>query len=363
MKKILLVMLLILGLSLTGCGSNGSSSSSGSSDQQQSKNTQQTKDTNQTEGKQQADDPAAYYKGKTINFIVPYNPGGGYDTYSRMLAPYFEKYTGATVVVRNVPGAGGLVGTNQVWETKDDLTVSITNNIGLISAVLAQAEGIKFDLKKFTWLGRIVADAKALTVNKDFPINDGKDLKNLGRPFKMGATGKGSSNFLDAVVMQEVTGLPMDIVTGYESSSEIDLSITRGEVDGTCGSYSSRIPAVNSGDQKMLLLLSGKIPDQAKYTALKDLAVNDEALKIYKAYEGMQSSGRAVIAPPGVSEARAKFLSDAFKKAMQDSEAIAQFKKGKREIDYATGDEVKSLVIDALDAPQKFADLLKENIK
>lgn len=356
MKKILVVMLLVLGLSLTGCGTNNSSSSTGSSDQQQNKSTQQTA------GTQQAEDPAAFYKGKIINWIVPFEPGGGYDVYSRMLAPFFEKYTGATVIVKNVPGAGSLVGTNQVFETKDDgLTVCITNNVGLISAVLSQQEGVKFDLNKFTWLGRIVADAKVVTVGKNFPIEDAKNLKTLGRPFKVGATGKGSSNYLDAVIVKEVSGLPMDIVTGYGGSSEIDLSIARGELDGTGGSYSSRIPLVKSGDQKMFLLISGKIPEQV--TSLKDLAVNDEALAMLKAYEGMQSSGRAVVAPPGIPEARANFLRDALKKAMEDPEAIAQFEKGKKEIGYASADEVKAMVTDALNAPQKFVDLLKENIK
>jgi len=194
----------------------------------------------------------------------------------------------------------------------------------------------------------------------DFSIDEGKNLKTLGRPFKVGATGKGASNYLDAVVVKEVSGVPMDIVTGFGGSSEIDLSIARGELDATCGSYSSRLSLVKSGDQKMFLLISGEIPDQI--TSLKDMAINDEALKILKAYDGMLSSGRSVAAPPGVPEVRANFLKDAFKKAMEDPEAIAQFEKAKRDIGYASGDEVKAMVMDALDAPQKFVDLLKESI-
>lgn len=350
MKKILVVLLLVLGLSLVGCSTNTSSSSS---------NVKQPNN----ETTKQTEDPAAFYKGKIINWIIPYAPGGGYDVYSRQLQPYFEKYTGATVVIKNVPGAGSLVGVNQMYEAKNDgLTVGIINNIGLLSSVLAQAEGIKFDLRKFTWIGRMAADAKVLTVSKDFKINDGKDLKSLGRPFKDGATGKGSSNYLDAVIMKEVTGLPVNIVTGFGGSPEVDLSIARGELDGMAGSYGSRLPLVKNGEQKILMIISGTIPDQAKYTSLKDLATNDEALAIYKAYEGMQSSGRGVVAPPGVPESRANFLRDAFKKAIEDPVAAKEFTAADRPLDYASAEEVKRLVSDALDSPKKFVEILKDNI-
>jgi len=64
----------------------------------------------------QAQTGADFYKGKTVNYIVATAPGGGYDTYARMITEYMQKYlSGSTFVVKNVPGAGHIVGANTIY--------------------------------------------------------------------------------------------------------------------------------------------------------------------------------------------------------------------------------------------------------
>src|SRR5574337_1107812 len=62
-----------------------------------------------------AEDAAAIYRAHTVKFIAGGGPGGGYDTYARMIAPYLGKALGSTVIVENQPGAGGLVALNRLY--------------------------------------------------------------------------------------------------------------------------------------------------------------------------------------------------------------------------------------------------------
>ena len=90
---------------------------------------------------------ADFFKGKTITYIVATAPGGGYDLYGRLSAEYMQKYLpGSTFVVKNVPGAGHLIGANTIYASKaDGLTIG-TFNTGLIYNQLIQREGVHFDL-------------------------------------------------------------------------------------------------------------------------------------------------------------------------------------------------------------------------
>jgi tripartite-type tricarboxylate transporter receptor subunit TctC len=102
---------------------------------------------------QQAD--KAFFNGKTVTYIVATSPGGGYDTYGRLVAEYMQKYLpGSTFVVRNMPGAGHLVGTNALFASKPDGLTLGTFNTGLIYTQLAKHQGVKFDLTKMSWIGR-----------------------------------------------------------------------------------------------------------------------------------------------------------------------------------------------------------------
>ena len=75
-----------------------------------------------------AQEAAEFYKDEAIRWIVPYKPGGGYDEYTRVLAPYFEKYSGARVDVVNLPGSGGMKGAVEIFNSPaDGLTVGIIN--------------------------------------------------------------------------------------------------------------------------------------------------------------------------------------------------------------------------------------------
>ncbi len=107
-----------------------------------------------------------FFRGKTVTYIVATGPGGGYDSYGRLISRYLQKYLpGSRFVVRNVPGAGHIVGANTIYASKPDgLTIGMFNT-GLIYDQLLKRDGVLFDLNKFSWIGKAANDTRALMLS------------------------------------------------------------------------------------------------------------------------------------------------------------------------------------------------------
>lgn len=301
-------------------------------------------------------DAAKFYKGKNLALIVPNKPGGGYDTYCRLLAPYLSKYTGANVIVKNQPGAGGLMCVNGVYEARPDgLRINIQNTMASVTNQLVGLEGVRYDLLKYSWLGRVTTDRRVLTMQKNAPVKSFAELMKSPKVIKLGATGVGGSTYVDAVITKEAFDLPVEVVFGYDSSPEVDLGLLRGEIDGTYGSYNSRLSMVKAGEQ-FIVLQSGKnrapyMPDIPNWF---EFAANDRAKKLLTALNGLHETGRTLSTTPGIPAERLAFLRQAFEKTMHDPDFLNDAKKAKRDLDYLSGDDVLQLMKDVLsiDDPQ-----------
>ena len=126
-----------------------------------------------------------FYEGKIIRIIVATKPGGGYDYYARLMAPFIQKYLpGSTVIVKNMPGAGHVIGTNATYLAKPDgLTIGTFNRaVGMTQ--VAGMKGVKFDFSKFKWLGSPSEEIYCLIVNSETFKNIDDVLKS--RQFKNG---------------------------------------------------------------------------------------------------------------------------------------------------------------------------------
>jgi len=312
---------------------------------------------------------AAFYKGKNLNFIVPYKPGGGYDTYSRILRPYLEKHTGARVVVRNVPGAGGLLGVNETYTTSaNGLTIGIQNAVASVTNQMSEIEGVRYDFTKFSWVGRMATNVRALAVRKGSSYKTIQDLINAKEKVKMGATGLGGSTYVDAVITMKALGFPAEIIHGYDSSKEMDMGMLRGEIEILWGSYSSRRKMVKAGEQ-FIILQSGKkrssdLPDTPTWF---EVAPSEHAKKILTVLTAMHETGRPIAGPPGIPGDRLQFLREAFYKAMHDPDFLKDAKKAKRVLSYLSGEEMEqlakeSMIIEDENIKQMFIDAIKGSI-
>src|SRR5215211_8238866 len=150
----------------------------------------------------QAQQGADFYKGKTVNYIVATAPGGGYDLYGRLVAEYMQKYLpGSTFIVKNVPGAGHLVGTNTLYASKPDGLTIGTFNTGLIYNQLIGLDGVKFDLTKMSWIGKATSEPRVIVIAEQSPIKTFGQLREQKQPVNFAVAGIGSAAYVETVML------------------------------------------------------------------------------------------------------------------------------------------------------------------
>ncbi len=300
---------------------------------------------NQAAGTQPA--PADPFKGKTITLIVPYSPGGGFDTYARLIQPYLQKYTGATVVVQNVPGGGSIIGSNQLYASKaDGLTIGIMGGVSLMFSQTAGTPGIKFDIAKYTWLGRLSADPSVLLVSAKKPYKTVDDLKQA-KGLKLGVTGVGEDDFYTWAVLAKAFGISdYKMVTGWEGSSQWLSAVAAGQLDGgEISAGSAQNPVANRLSRVVFQVApkrDSRFPDVP--TALELIPPNDPNRGLVEAITNILAADRVLAAPPGMPADLAKLLREAVQKAASDSEFMDKAAKAKRPVAFLGGEELQKTI-------------------
>jgi tripartite-type tricarboxylate transporter receptor subunit TctC len=188
----------------------------------------------------QAEDAAAFYKGKTLRFVVGLGVGGGFDAYARMIAPYLAKELDATVIVENQPGAGGLLALNQIYAAQPDgLRLMIVNGTPAALGQLLGQENIRYDLTKVEHLGVISAYPWVWLVGPKTELKSVADTMKPGVKVRWGGTGPSAGPADGALVTCEALRIDCSVILGYKSSGDIALAMERGEVDALYVSDSS----------------------------------------------------------------------------------------------------------------------------
>jgi len=302
---------------------------------------------------------AEFYKGKTVTYIVATSPGGGYDFYGRLVADYMQKYLpGSTFVVKNLPGAGHLVGTNTLYASKPDGLTIGTFNTGLIYNQLIGLKGIQFDLTKMSWIGKAAADPRIVVVSKDSPIKSFKELTALKEPVNFSTAGIGSAAYVETTVLLNLLKLPVKILTGYNGNDD-QLAMRRGEIVGTIASRSSWQQFVDNGFGRFIAQIGGDSKDLPQLATL----VEDPTAKAFAALVASQGDlSRLTAGPPGIPEDRLAALREAYRKAMADPELKAKAEKGGRPLQPLIGEDVATRVKAALNQPPKTVELVKAAI-
>jgi tripartite-type tricarboxylate transporter receptor subunit TctC len=289
-------------------------------------------------------DAAQFFKGKTVTYIVSAGAGGGYDTYGRLLTRYMAKHLpGTRFIVKNVPGAGHIVGANTIYASRPDGLTIGTFVTGLIYAQLLKTSGVNFDLGKMSWVGQMAEEGRNLIVATNSHVAAVDDLWKQRQPILLASSGIGSSNHIEGRIMIYALDLNARIVPNMQEN-ETELSMIRGEVVGVLGSASSFSDFVRNGHGKFLLSIAG---DRSEVEGAADIAPyvkRADARPLLALIATMAEIGRITAGPPNIPPARLNLLRRVFDKAVHDPGLLADAARIHVPITPSSGEVVDSKV-------------------
>ncbi len=306
-----------------------------------------------------AQDAAAFYKGKTVHFVVGLGVGGGFDAYARMIAPYLGQELGANVVVDNLPGAGGLLALNQIYGGQaDGLRLLIVNGTPAGLGQLIEQDNIRYDLAKFDHLGVISAYPWIWLASKQSGIKTVADALQPGRKIRWGGTGPSDGPADGAAITCEALKMDCQTILGYRSSGEIALAMERGELDGLYVSDSSAANYTQAGQvnpvASMARVRSALLPNVPTVYEQVKLTPDQEWWFDFRA--NLNDLGRILVTSPGTPPERLTFLREAVRRALSNPALIAEGEKSQRFVAYQAPDkalEITLKVLSAVSAEQK----------
>ncbi|MBI4528805.1 MAG: hypothetical protein HY695_33840 [Deltaproteobacteria bacterium] len=307
-----------------------------------------------------------YYQGKTIRFVVGNTAGGFFDRWARLLARYMPKHIPGNpeIIVQNMPGAGSIVASNYVYAVAkaDGLTLGMPNP-GLYLDQLVGRPEVKFDLRKFVWIGSPVREPILFYMRSDAPFKSIADIRRAKQPPRCGSTGTASSDYILARLLEEtLPPLKIHTVLGYQGGSEIDIGVERGEVQCrgmTASPFFGREPFLTWQKNKFVRALlytakqrHPKIPDTPTiWEVFEKEKVPEFSRRIAEVILASEDFGRPIMAAPGTTAEQAKILRAGFSAAIKDPELLAEAQKSKMEVDPVSGEELQQLAHKVLDHP------------
>ena len=279
----------------------------------------------------------AFYAGKTVRMIVGSGVGGGYDVFSRLIAPHLARTLGTTVIVENVPGAGGLVALNRLYVAPPDgLTISLVQGTMATLAQLTGDQAARYDMTKFTYLATVGAPPGLWLVGPDSPIREVQQAIDAKRKWRWASAGGTSGLGIGAAFTCEALALDCHIVQGYKSSADAGLSVTRGEMDALYVPESSANHFVKSKQNWALATISRTKSQffQDRPTVFDAAKIDPDRLWAMDFLANLEGTGRLMMAPPGIPPARLAYLQAAMKETLLNPQLIAESVKMERIVEY-----------------------------
>lgn len=285
-----------------------------------------------------------FYEGKVIKFIVPTKPGGGYDFYARIIGRYMEKeLKGSTVIVRNIPGAGHLIGTNEIYHAKPDgLTFGVFNP-GVITAQLIGQKGVTFDVAEMSWIGATGIASYAFVVDpRKF-----KTLEEVRRAERVTLSTAGLSSLSNVIpsLFKEISGFDnLKLLTGY-GGTEGEMAMIRGDIDGQFASWNSMTSFVEDGNAVPVMFVGTPPKGFEAVPSMNDVVTDEKYLPMKNFMNAISSYlNRPFAGPPGIPPDRIKVLRDAFRKVVHDPEFEAAMQAARRPTGYLSAEECQGMV-------------------
>lgn len=330
-------------------------------------------------------DACATLKGKTLRWIVPNSPGGGYDTYSRLMQPFLAEELEATIVVENQPAAGGLVAAAAIRDAAPDgKTIGLINAAGLLAA---QLDGSTLNpATDFTVVARVLRNRIVLLIGRESGIDSLDGLLRIAarRPIVIGVRDAGSASIVAVPIVAELLGMEYALVTGYVGNSSRILAVVRGEVDLLVQNLDSTRQFIDDGTVRPVLQVTGALADDepgardpilagvpvlggasgiAQQRALATGRPVAQALKRADSLAALVDAGRLVVAPAALPDALRRCLDEAVGTVLRSPGLKAAADRAKLSIEPTGGTEALGDVRAAAQALAEFAPLVRATME
>ena len=298
-----------------------------------------------------AQEMADFYKGKQIAIVVGFTPGGSSSLYAQALARHMGRYLPGSpnLIVQHVPGAGGLVAANNVYNTapRDGTTFAITGRTVAIEPLLGN-KNAKFDARQFNWIGTANVEYTTCSLWHTAKVKALQDA--LTTEAIVGGSGADATEVVFPKAANKLVGTKFKVVLGYPGSTEILLAMERGEVEGFCG-IGWTFLKLRKGDwlkdKKINILYQmslEKHPELPDVPAIIDYAKTSDDRKVFEFLFAPQEMGRPFFAPPGVPAERVRALREAFAQTLKDPQFLADAEKMGIEVQHVGGEQIQMLV-------------------
>jgi tripartite-type tricarboxylate transporter receptor subunit TctC len=313
-----------------------------------------------------------FYKAKTIRIIVGFAPGGGYDLYSRVMARHMGRHVpgSPTIVVENMEGAGSRIAVNHVYAVAKPDGLAIGHFIGgLFVQQLLGDPGIKFDARRFEYIGVPAQDNYMLGISKATGIKTMDEWLASKKVLKFGGVAPGTATDDIPKILKATIGLPVQIVSGYKGTGPIRLAFDSGEIEGLMNAWESFKATwskqLEAGDVIIVLQnISQPHPELPKVPLAINYAKTEEARKLIHALvHTMPPTARPYVLPPGTPKQRVEILRKAFMDTMKDPEFLADAKKAKLDINPLAGAELERNVKEVFNLEPALVPKAKEILK
>jgi tripartite-type tricarboxylate transporter receptor subunit TctC len=309
---------------------------------------------------------ADFYKGRQIKISVGFSAGGSSSLYAQTLARHMGKYLpgNPSLVVQHMPGAGGLVAANYVYNNapRDGSEFAITARTAALEPLLGN-QNARFDALKFNWIGNANIENSVCVAWHTAPVKTIDDV--FAKELIVGGASSAAQEVMFPRALNKLVGTKFKIVTGYPGSTEILLAMERGETQGFCGIGWTFIK-LRKGDwlkeKKINMLFQmalKKHPEIADVPAILDYAKSAEDRQVLELLFAPQDMGRPFFAPPGVPAERVRALRTAFVQTLKDPAFLEEAEKQGVEVQLVNGEDIHKLLERIYAAPRQVVERAK----
>jgi tripartite-type tricarboxylate transporter receptor subunit TctC len=314
-----------------------------------------------------ADSVEAFYKGKTMQLLIGFGPGGGYDLYGRAVARHLGRFIpgNPTIVPQNMAGAGSVRAASSLYNAAPkDGTVIGTFSRGIIVDTLLGANKGQFDAQSFGWIGSVTNEVSVCGFSRQSGIRTWDDM--LSKDSTVGSSGTADDLGVYANVLRSVFNAKLKLITGYPGTADILLAVERGELGGLCGwswsSLKSRSKALYDSKEIAVPVQLGLTPheDLPDVPLITSLTKDPTKSAILRLIFSRQTMARPFAAPPGIPEERLRALRAAFDATMKDKDFLAEAQRLDLEVRPVSGQEIDDLVANLAKTPSDIRKLAAE---